>query len=74
MIYRRICNNSNATNASTEELSVYPSRAHEFMSLFVEVRVARSWVLYVAFCRSYFVGLFSLFLLAIVFPVIVRIT
>ena len=44
------------------------------MSLVVEVRVARSWVLYVALCRSYFVCLFSVFLLAIVFPVIVRIT
>ena len=61
MIFRRICNNSNATDASTEAGSVYPPEHKSscpFMMRFV-------WLdpgfFYEAFCRSYFVCRFSPF-------------
>jgi len=47
-----------------------PSGAHEFTPSLSGVRVARSFVFCVEFCRS----LFILFLLAIVFSVLLRFT
>jgi hypothetical protein len=47
-------------------ITAYPSRAPEFTQVFSEVRVTRSLVLCVLFCRS----LFVLFLLVIVSSVL----
>jgi hypothetical protein len=59
MTRRRI---DNTMTRSRIDNTMNPSRAYEFTPVFNGVRVARSLVFYVVFCRS----LFVLFLLAIV--------
>ena len=53
-----ICNKSNQTGSTRGAGTMYPSGAHEFFPVFRRVRVARSFVFCVVFCRSMFV-LFS---------------
>ena len=59
----RVCNYSNTTGDSTSGAeTAYPYGTHEFTSVFRGVRVTRSLVLRVMFCRSLFVPL-SFFIL-----------
>jgi hypothetical protein len=54
----RVCNYSNTTGDSTSGAeTAYPYGTHEFTSVFRGVRVIRSLVLRVMFCRSLFVPL-----------------
>ena len=55
MIYHLVRNRSNTTGATYEAGTAYPSRAPAFTADFSEVRVARSLVFCVMFCRSLFV-------------------
>jgi len=57
---------SNTTDATSGAGTAYPSGAPEFTPFFSAVRVTRSLVLFLMFCRS----LFVLFLLAIVLSVL----
>jgi hypothetical protein len=59
MTYHRVCNKSNTTGAMCDAGTAYPSGASEFTPVFSGVRVARSLVVCVVFCRL----LFILFLL-----------
>jgi hypothetical protein len=69
LIYNRVFNKSNTTGVTCGWGSPYPSGAPEFTPAFSGVRVTRSLVFCVVFCRS----LFVLFLLTIVLSVL-RIT
>ena len=55
MTYHRVSNKSNTMGATCEAGIAYPSGASEFTPVFSEVRVVRSLVLCVVFCRSLFV-------------------
>jgi len=50
-----ICNYSNTTGATSGAGIAYPSGAHEFIPVFSGVRVTRSLLFCVIFCRSLFV-------------------
>jgi hypothetical protein len=54
MIYHRVCNKSNTTGATSGAGTAYSSTAPEFTPVFSRVRVTRSVVLCVMFCRSLF--------------------
>ena len=54
MTYHRVCSKSNTTAATTGAGTVYPARAHEFISGFCGVRVVQSIFFCVVFCRSLF--------------------
>ena len=60
--YHRVCDQSNTMGATSGAGTAYPSGTPEFTLVFSEVRVARSLVFCVVFCR----WLFAFFLLAIV--------
>ena len=66
-------NEINTTGWTSGARTAYPSGTPEFFPGFSEVRVTRSLVLCVMFCRSLFV-LLSFFLLAIVLSVLLQIT
>jgi hypothetical protein len=55
MTYHRDSNKSNAMGSTCEAGVAYPSGASEFTPVFSKVRVVRSLVLCVVFCRSLFV-------------------
>ena len=55
MTYHRVSNKSNTMSVTCEAGITYPSGASEFTPVFSEVRVVRSLVLCVVFCRSLFV-------------------
>jgi hypothetical protein len=70
-ISHRVCYKSNTTGTTCGAGIAYPSGAPEYTSdLYSEVRVARSLVFYIMFCKS----LFVLFLFAIVLFVCLRVT
>jgi len=54
MTYHRVCNKSNTTGATCGSGTAYPSEAPEFTPSFSGLRVARSLVFCVVFCRSLF--------------------
>jgi hypothetical protein len=53
--YHRFCNKSSTTGATFGAGTAYPSGVPEFIPCFCGVRVARSLVFCVMFCRSLFV-------------------
>ena len=55
MTYDRVCNQGNTTGVTSGARTAYPSEAPEFTPGFSGVRVARSLVFCVVFCRSLFV-------------------
>jgi hypothetical protein len=55
MTYHRDSNKSKAMGSTCEAVVAYPSGSSEFTPVFSKVRVVRSLVLCVVFCRSLFV-------------------
>ena len=72
MTYNRVSNQNNTTGATCGVGSAYPSESPEFTPVVSVVRVTRSLVLCVMFCRLLFV--LYLFLLAIVLSILLRFT
>ena len=72
MTYNRVCNKNNTAGATYGVGSAYPSETPEFNPVVSVVRVTRSLVLCVIFCRLLFV--LYLFLLAIVLSILLRFT
>jgi hypothetical protein len=68
MTYHQVCNKSNATDVICGAGTVYPFGVPEVTPVFRGVRVARSLVFFLRFCRLLF------FLLAIVLSVFLRFT
>jgi hypothetical protein len=59
MTYYRVCNKSNTTGVTSGTGADYLSEQLDSTTVLSEVRVARSLVFYVVFCRSLFVILSS---------------
>ena len=72
MTYNRVSNKNNTTGTTCGVGSAYPSESPEFTPVVSVVRVTRSLVLCVMFCRLLFV--LYLFLLAIVLSILLRFT
>ena len=72
MTYNRVCNKNNTAGATYGVGSAYPSETPEFTPVVRVVRVTRSLVLCVMFCRLLFV--LYLFLLPIVLSILLRFT
>ena len=72
MTYNRVSNKNNTTGATCRVGSAYPSESPEFTTVVSVVRVTRSLVLCVMFCRLLFV--LFLFVLAIVLSILLRFT
>jgi hypothetical protein len=61
MTYHRVCNKRNTTGATCEAGTAYPSGGPDLLSVLSRVRIVRSLVFCVRFCRSMFVFLFFFF-------------
>jgi hypothetical protein len=72
-VYHWVCKKSNTTSATCGDGTAYLSGAHEFTPIISGVRVARSLVFCVMFCRLLFY-LFVLFRFVIVLSVLPRFT